>query len=125
MGKRDRIANALARRPVDRMPIGWEKFWDDLEVAIWGEGGMGGGWTGKGRAQEEDWDWFDPETWFHEGGTVPKTGIYKLQQDEVITDKHSSPGTTNIFNIDLRNAIVDNRAKLVRDITEQVIMRIG
>ena len=85
-------------------------------------GGIGGGDGGGG-----GWDPIgDIIDWFHSGGVVPRTGNYRLQAGETVIDKHSDVGgTSNVININLQDSIIENRDKLIRDITEAVIIRIG
>ena len=75
---------------------------DLLTLDLRGGGGGGGGGGG-----DDGFEW--PE---FEWGTGPVGG-------------GTNYNTTNSVNINLSNAVIDNRAKLVRDISEEVIIRLG
>lgn len=104
--------------------LGWVKGLSDAAGTITGDGGDGGDGDGDGGGGNGD-DWWDPFDWFHAGGIAQKTGNIRVQKGEVIGSKHSRGGTTNIIHVHLENAIIDNRDRLVRDIAEQVVIRIG
>lgn len=63
------------------------------------------------------------------GGNILQSGLVFAHRNEKIIPAKTAPlsggGGEIHIHIDLRNAIVDNRDKLIRQIGEQVLMRIG
>ena len=71
----------------------------------------------------------DKPSYIHSGiKSVPSTGLYMLKRHEKVLDQDDASNIENggiHIHIDMRDAIIDNRDKLVRDIVEQVVIQIG